>query len=380
MLVSGGVDSTVAYALLEKTLKKHQVIGLHIDSGLMRKGESKQVVEILKKTGFTNLNIVNAENEFLNNLKEVADPEQKRRIIGETYLAVAEKFLINAQSKQKSSHWLLGQGTIYPDTIESGGTKAAHIIKTHHNRIPKIQEMIKKNQIIEPLKDFYKDEVREIGKKLGIQPKLLNRQPFPGPGLGIMILCSQNNIRIPRINLPKNVNILPIKSTGVQGDQRSYAYTAAIWGKTKNWNTLNKLSIDITNKNRGINRVVKVIWTKQGNEKPIKFVHTSNRYLTRDRIKLLQDIHKSINDIIEKHPSYKSIWEFPIILLPIGINNSGQSIVLRPTSSREAMTIEFFRLPNLVIDKIIQEVSRYVEIDALFYDVTNKPPATMQWE
>lgn len=379
MLVSGGVDSTVGYALLQKTLGKSRVVGLHIDSGLMRKGESANVIAMLKKAELNNLHIFNAEEEFLARLKGIADPEHKRRIIGKTYLAVAERFLKNALSNRSHSAWLLGQGTIYPDTIESGGTKAAHIIKTHHNRIQKIQEMIQKKQIIEPLKNFYKDEVRAIGNKLNISQKLLARHPFPGPGLGIMTMCSQKNIRVPRLLLPKNATILPIKSTGVQGDQRSYAYPVAIWGKT-NWRALEKLSIDLTNKNPIINRVVKTVWTKKGIEKPIKFIHAQNRYITRDRLELLRDIHNSINEIMQKYGLYKLIWEFPIILLPIGINDSGQSIVLRPISSNEAMTVEFFRLPDLAITRIVQQVCKHSEIDALFYDVTNKPPATIQWE
>ena len=159
MLVSGGVDSSVAFALLEKALDRENVLGLHIDSGLMRQNESSQVKNDLEKAGFDNLNIASAEDTFLDRLAGIADPEEKRRIIGETYLDVAESWF------EKNVHvwndaWLLGQGTIYPDTIESGGTREADKIKTHHNRIPRIQKMIREGRVIEPLKNFYKDEVR----------------------------------------------------------------------------------------------------------------------------------------------------------------------------------------------------------------------------
>ncbi|HBH46422.1 MAG: hypothetical protein A2445_03400 [Candidatus Jacksonbacteria bacterium RIFOXYC2_FULL_44_29] len=382
MLVSGGVDSSVAFALLEKALDRENVLGLHIDSGLMRQNESSQVKNDLEKAGFDNLNIASAEDTFLDRLAGIADPEEKRRIIGETYLDVAESWF------EKNVHvwndaWLLGQGTIYPDTIESGGTREADKIKTHHNRIPRIQKMIREGRVIEPLKNFYKDEVRQIGRRLCLPEHLLTRHPFPGPGLAVMILCSPPELTLPKITLPTGTRLLPIQSTGVQGDQRSYAYPLMI-AKKMTPKALEKFSTSITNRYREINRVVRLLWARGFSEKNIKltkmtFRQTPNLFVTKDRLDLLRAIQAKISYLIDQAGLDKKIWEFPIVLLPLGIDG-GQSIVLRPISSQEAMTVNFYSLPATIIKQIIKIVSEFPQIDALFYDVTNKPPATIQWE
>ena len=129
-----------------------------------------------------------ARRRFLSALAGVTDPEQKRHIIGEEFVEVQERIL--ESEHYLDGHWILGQGTIYPDTIESGGTAKADLIKTHHNRVAGIQKLIDEGRIIEPLASFYKDEVRAIGRELGIAPELLDRHPFPGPGLAIRCLCS----------------------------------------------------------------------------------------------------------------------------------------------------------------------------------------------
>ena len=189
MLISGGVDSSVAFALLEKALGKERVYGLFVDHGLLRKNEAAEVREMLAAAGFENLHVIDAGVEFLKNLQGVFDPEQKRQIIGNTFLDVQER--ITAELNLNPEEWLLGQGTIYPDTIETGGTKHASKIKTHHNRVERVQKMIEEGTVIEPLKELYKDEVREVGRKLSLPEKMIRRHPFPGPGLGVRILCAE---------------------------------------------------------------------------------------------------------------------------------------------------------------------------------------------
>ena len=191
LLVSGGVDSTVCFALLEKVLGKKRVFGLHIDNGFMRLDETKKITKALKKIGFNNLHIYDAEKEFLQALRGVTEPEQKRKIIGNLFLDITDRIM--KEKGMDGKNWLLGQGTIYPDTIESGGTKNADVIKTHHNRVPRVQQMITEGRVIEPLKELYKDEVREIGLKLGLPKELIFRHPFPGPGLAIRCLCSEGS-------------------------------------------------------------------------------------------------------------------------------------------------------------------------------------------
>ena len=182
LLVSGGVDSTVAFALLNRALGPERVLGLHIDNGLMRKNESADVIGFMNREGFHNLKVRDATAEFLKALEGVHAPEKKRKAIGDTFLTVKDDAL--AALDLDPEEWLLAQGTIYPDTIESGGTKNAAVIKTHHNRVGAIMELLEKGLVVEPLADLYKDEVRELGLLLGIPEKLIWRHPFPGPGLG----------------------------------------------------------------------------------------------------------------------------------------------------------------------------------------------------
>ncbi|OGY47908.1 MAG: GMP synthase, partial [Candidatus Buchananbacteria bacterium RIFCSPHIGHO2_02_FULL_38_8] len=187
LLVSGGVDSTVCFAILEKILGKKRVFGLHIDNGFMRLGESIQVKKTLAKAGFDDLEVINASAKFLAAERSVVDPEKKREIIGRTFLKIKDEVM--KQQKMNQKNWVLAQGTIYPDTIETGGTKHADKIKTHHNRVKEVLKLMRLGALVEPLAELYKDEVRAIGRKLGLPPSLINRHPFPGPGLAIRTLC-----------------------------------------------------------------------------------------------------------------------------------------------------------------------------------------------
>ena len=214
--VSGGVDSTVAFMLCLDALGSERVRGVYVDTGLMRKGETEFIRETFEGLGL--VRIEECQKEFLTALEQVRDPELKRHIIGEQFVKVQERII--EERGLLSGRWILGQGTIYPDTIESGGTAKSATIKTHHNRVPGIQKLIEGGCIVEPLADFYKDEVRAIGRELGIAPRLLERHPFPGPGLAIRCLCSDADRPIERL---ADGYLLPIRSVGVQGDSRSYA-------------------------------------------------------------------------------------------------------------------------------------------------------------
>ena len=194
LLVSGGVDSTVAFALLEKALGKDKVYGLFVDTGLMRYDERNEVQKALTEVGFDNLHIEERGADFFEALKNKYEPEEKRKTIGNLFLKIQEE--VSERLKLDSTEWLLGQGTIYPDTIETGGTKNADKIKTHHNRVEAIQKLIDEGKVIEPLKDLYKDEVRAIGEMLELPHAMIWRHPFPGPGLGVRILCSDKKEKL----------------------------------------------------------------------------------------------------------------------------------------------------------------------------------------
>ncbi|MEW5757934.1 MAG: glutamine-hydrolyzing GMP synthase [Candidatus Omnitrophota bacterium] len=276
--LSGGVDSSVAASLLYKAIKKN-LRCIFINNGLLRDGEAEEVKRVFKDELKMNLDYVDAENRFLKRLEGIIDPEEKRKIIGEEFVRVFEE---RARKFKKAS--FLAQGTLYPDVIESTG------IKTHHNvgGIPKDLKL----QLIEPLRDLFKDEVREIGKALGLATEIINRQPFPGPGLAVRIIgeVTPERLRLLR-HADKKVNeilkssqvdtpiwqsfavLLPIKTVGVMGDDRTYENVIAIRcvsssdGMTADWvklpyEILEKISNRIVNEVKGINRVVYDVSTK----------------------------------------------------------------------------------------------------------------------
>lgn len=377
MLVSGGVDSSVAYVLLAKALGPDRIYAMYVDTGFMRKDETKEIKRFLETAGVKNLHVEYAADEYFEALKEVYEPEQKRKIIGDKFLEIQRRVV--KELNLNPEEWLLGQGTIYPDTIESGGTKNADKIKTHHNRVPEIEEMIKKGLIIEPIKELYKDEVRMVGTKLGLPDEMVERHPFPGPGLAVRCLC----VGEPEEQLPfqKSLNeyattILPIKSVGVQGDERTYRHPLVLEGP-HNWEALRHLSPQITNKFREVNRVLLSLAT----DGPIETVNPTPGYLTPERIELLQEADKIVMEALKELDPNNEVWQCPTVLLPISVNSEDQeSIVLRPVSSTEAMTANFTELPVEGVQALAVKLLELDGISAVFYDITNKPPGTIEWE
>ncbi|MBI2636598.1 MAG: glutamine-hydrolyzing GMP synthase [Parcubacteria group bacterium] len=369
LLVSGGVDSSVAFALLTKALGRARVYGLYIDTGFMRLHESDEIKASLKKASFANLHVLDAHTTFYERLKGVCDPEEKRKIIGQTFLDVkdeaARKLHLNPDA------WMLGQGTIYPDTIETGGTKHADTIKTHHNRVDAIQKLIDEGKAIEPIADFYKDEVRTIGTLLGLPHDMIHRHPFPGPGLAIRMLCYNPNAA-PRYQPTTNYQLLPIQSVGVQGDNRTYAHPAVLTG-APDWEQLDEKASSITNKEKHINRVLLLLNADKQQEFKLP---ADARSITPDRIALLQEVDAIVHQEIKDAGLYDDIWQFPVVLAPIGFKNF-ESIILRPVASQEAMTAHFFRMPHPVLKRITENILATGGVDYVFYDITNKPPGTI---
>ena len=381
MLVSGGVDSTVAFTLLNEVLGADHVQGLLVDTGLMRKNEVQDIQAAFDQLGITNLHVVDASEEFFRNLHDVYDPEEKRKIIGNTFLDVQRRVFEEMGLDEKPSTWLLGQGTIYPDTIETGGTKHADHIKTHHNRVPAIQKMIDQGLVIEPLKELYKDEVRKLGEELGLPHELVWRHPFPGPGLGVRILCAAitkepNHEETPNLQSPlSNLSrVLPIRSVGVQGDGRTYRHAIVIFSDRltdEHW----KLATEIPNRHKEFNRVLFCL----SHGEPIEFSCTTMG-IARERADLLREADAIVDEEMRRAGLYEKIWQFPVVILPIGLKAGGQSIVLRPVDSTEAMTANATRLSGDVLERMTKRIQALQGIDFVFYDLTNKPPATIEWE
>ncbi len=377
MLVSGGVDSSVAFTLLNTVLGVDRVQGLLVDTGLMRKDEVKNIGVAFDHLGISNLHIEDASEEFFRNLEGIYDPEEKRKVIGQTFLDV-QKRVSERMELRVEDGWMLGQGTIYPDTIETKGTKHADHIKTHHNRVAAIQAMIEKGLVIEPLKDLYKDEVRALGEELGLPSDFVWRHPFPGPGLGVRILCALAP------SLPKEIDtldlphlVLPVQSVGVQGDGRTYRHAVALFAEKTSEvpDAFRASATTIPNAVRAFNRVLFC----SSHASPPSLVFTPG-YLTRERADLLREADAIVDEELRSAELYAVIWQFPVVLLPFGTKEGGQSIVLRPVESQEAMTANAAPLPPLVLRRVTERLLALPGIDMVFLDLTSKPPGTIEWE
>lgn len=283
--LSGGVDSSVAAVLIHKAIGD-QLQCIFVDTGLLRKDEGKKVMENYGEHFHMNIDMVDASERFLSKLKGVSDPEEKRKIIGKEFVAVFDE-----ESHKFQGAKFLAQGTIYPDVIESQSVKGpSAVIKSHHNVGGLPEEM--KLQLLEPLRELFKDEVRKVGEELGIPHHLVYRHPFPGPGLGIRVLGEVDAEKVKILQEADDIFIqelyanklydkvsqafvvlLPVKSVGVMGDERTYEYTAVV--RSANtidfmtatfsklpWEFLENVSNRIINEVRGINRVAYDISSK----------------------------------------------------------------------------------------------------------------------
>jgi GMP synthase (glutamine-hydrolysing) len=292
--LSGGVDSSVAAVLVDRALRdkngKSRLTCVFVNNGVLRKNEFEKVQKTLRDKLGLHLDAVDATGRFLGRLKGVSDPEKKRKIIGNEFIKVFEKEARRIEKKEGKVKWLV-QGTLYPDVIESRSVRGpSQVIKSHHNVGGLPAKM--KLKLIEPLKDLFKDEVRKIGRDLGMPEEILQRQPFPGPGLAVRVLGEVTRERLALlrecddivVSEIKNAGLytkiwqsfavlLPVMSVGVMGDMRTYAYTCAVRavssedGMTADWvplsnEVLKNISTRIVNEVKGVNRVVYDITSK----------------------------------------------------------------------------------------------------------------------
>jgi GMP synthase (glutamine-hydrolysing) len=291
--LSGGVDSSVAAVMLYKAIGK-QLICVYVDHGLQKLGETERVREVFGKMFGKNLIIVNAKKIFLSKLKGIVDPERKRKIIGRIFIEV-----FNEESRKLKDIDFLLQGTIYPDVIESFSIKGVKVpIKSHHN-VGGLPEKMKM-KLVEPLKFLFKDEVRILGKELEISTEIINRQPFPGPGLAVRTLG------------------------------------------------------EVTDK----------------------------------KLNILKKADNIVTEEIKKAGLYEKIWQSFAIILPVktvGVMGDARTyehvIVIRAVNSDDAMTADWVKLPHELLDKISSRIINEVKgANRVVYDISNKPPATIEWE
>jgi GMP synthase (glutamine-hydrolysing) len=378
-LISGGVDSTVAFYCCYRALGRGRVLGLYVDTGFMREGDAEAIEHLVREAGPESIHVADRSTDFFERLAGVSNPERKRTIIGDTFLAVQEDEFARLGLRQ--DEWLLGQGTIYPDTIESGGARHAAKIKTHHNRVERIQALIEEGKVIEPLVEFYKDEVRVLGEQLGLPHEVVWRHPFPGPGLAVRCLGGESRapVEAAALTLPEGVEgwIVPVRTVGVQGDERSYSRMLAVAGFA-DVETAGAFARRITNEHRALNRVAVVVHRRQGRGVAGLAIHPAT--LTRERVALLREADDVVTRLVRKHALYDAIWQFPVAMIPLGTGPGRETLVLRPVNSRDGMTADFAKLPPAVVDDLAAALGRLEHVDAVLYDVTNKPPATIELE
>ena len=292
--LSGGVDSAVAATLVDRALRERQgpsrLTSIFVNNGVLRKDEFQKVQQNLRDKLGLHLDAVDATDRFLKKLAGVTDPEKKRKIIGNEFIKVFEQEARRIEKNEGKVKWLV-QGTLYPDVIESRSVRGpSQVIKSHHN-VGGLPEKMKL-KLVEPLKELFKDEVRKIGRDLGMPEEILQRQPFPGPGLAVRILGEVTPQRLDILRECDDIVVgeikkaglyskiwqsfavlLPVMSVGVMGDQRTYAYTCAIRavhsedGMTADWvplphEVLKTISSRIVNEVKGVNRVVYDITSK----------------------------------------------------------------------------------------------------------------------
>ncbi|KAK4008276.1 GMP synthase [glutamine-hydrolyzing] [Daphnia magna] len=449
MLVSGGVDSAVCAALLHKALLQgddsSRVQAIHIDNGFLRKDESEQVVTSLQQLGL-NLRVVKASLTFYDastnvhgrqtlSLCRTVNPEEKRRIIGDTFVKVADR-----TANDLNLTWdnlLLGQGTLRPDLIESASHMAssrADAIKTHHNDSEMVRQLRLHGRVVEPLKDFHKDEVRALGRELGLPAELLERHPFPGPGLSIRIICAEEpfmeadfgetqvlirlmvdyanmaakeHALLNRIEIATSeeerllleelssrnqyvATLLPIRTVGVQGDCRTYSYCVALSSDQTqpNWNDLATYARLIPRVCHNVNRVCYVF----GKAVRESVTDVTPTYLTSNILATLREVDYLANKILRDSGCYKKLAQMPIVLIPLHFDRDSsqripscqRSVVFRPFISQDFMTglpgIPDTHLPQEVVDKMVEAVLTVPGISRVLYDLTAKPPGTTEWE
>jgi len=289
--LSGGIDSSVATALAARALKD-KLTAVFVDHGFMREGEPEAIEETFSKFPI-NFVRANAQERFMKKLESVTDPEKKRKIIGEEFIRVFEE-----EAVKTGAEYLL-QGTIYPDRIESGFRKHSDKIKSHHN-VAGLPDKIKFRKILEPLRDLYKDEVRKVAKILGLPQAIVNRQPFPGPGLAVRIIGELNE----------------------------------------------------------------------------------------EKVEIEKKADKIVTDEIENNGLAENLWQYFAVLTDTkatGVKGDsrayGYVVAVRVVESREAMTASFSQIPYPVLEKISTRIANEIpEVTRVVYDITHKPPATIEWE
>lgn len=369
----------------------------------MRKNESMLVEKSLAVLGL-NLRVIDAQQTFFNattqidgkqtkKLSETTNPEEKRKIIGDTFITVAEKAIRDLGLS--ADQVILAQGTLRPDLIESASasaSKSADTIKTHHNDTFLVRQLREQGKVIEPLSEYHKDEVRAVGAELGLPEALIWRQPFPGPGLAIRVLCAEEayvaaDFEETQKKLQQfaakdfSLQLLPIQTVGVQGDGRTYSYLVGITGE-QDWSRLLQLAREIPKSLHNVNRVAYFFGETFEKFQP----SITQTHLNQESLNQLRAADAIVNELLLKHNLIQSISQVPVISFPVDFGVKGNRCIgIRTFITNDFMTgvpaLPGKEMPETVLQEMVDRILTEVPgISRVCYDLTSKPPGTTEWE
>jgi GMP synthase (glutamine-hydrolysing) len=389
LLVSGGIDSVVVFLLLNRVLGPARVKGLFINTGLLRPGDTAMVTRLFADWGLENSLLVDASTEFLSALTGVSDPEQKRMIIGQTFLTVKDRQM--AELGLDAEHWVLAQGTIYPDIITSGGSTHADVIKTHHNALPSLQHI----EVLEPLRYLYKDEVRALAAELGLPREFIWKHPFPGPGIGVRIAGTLTAEKIALYHRLDEIVLRHLHTSGwyetlwmgfpilvdmrescepgfvfpapsldsIVATARRHCTQAAVLSDRLDLSVLPIRSVGVKGDYRAYEHPVELRVTYRGQRCQIP--HQVTEALSREIVNRTPALNRTLLTLAcsGEPPTWKRI------------------AILRMLLSVDTLTADWARLEHALLDTMAAEIMALHEgVDAVLFDVTQKPPSTMEWE
>jgi GMP synthase (glutamine-hydrolysing) len=407
VLVSGGVDSAVSAALLLQALGPDRVYAVHVDHGLMRKNESDRICTVLREMGLAHLTRMDAAEVFFHDTVEVdgrvlgpltslVDPEEKRQLIGEVFLKVLREAALSLDLDFDETYW--AQGTLRPDLIESGNPTIsgyAHKIKTHHNDIELVRRARERGMVVETNWDWHKDEVRQVARMLGLPEEIAARQPFPGPGLAVRLIADHgaggvttDQARavaeaVAEWNPAYQGTVVPVQTVGVQGDQRSYRYLALVAGprgadlEDAEWEALTHLGNRLANRFDYVNRTAFVLNRR---DLPGGLDHHPT-YVSEETVDLLREL----DAVVTEYLTLGTISQAFAVLLPVG-RDGRYSVAVRTFVTDDFMTGHPARVGIEVPARVVEELTARIEegfgdrIDLVLWDVTSKPPATVEWQ
>ena len=380
--ISGGNDSSVLAAFLASIFPEERLHFCYV-RGLAGDGDLEKLAYIGAK-----VNVFDARNLVFKHLQGLYDPEDKRKAVRSIFIDVGKKEIqrLSSELGLTSDDFIMAQGTIYPDLIESGGTALSDKIKTHHN--------IGIGECVEPFKEFFKEDIRKLGRNLGVNHILISQHPEPGPRDVVRVLCSDEILPHSQLfhrammdegkiqELCKELGyrawVLPIKGTGVQGDRRSYGYTVGLVG-AYDPDRLFKLATDIPNNFRCITRVVYAQSPKR--TAPLGVMALKKEYFDAHTKNLADKTNEILAVNLRLSNLYNDVSQAFTVISPLSYDCRGYTAIIRAVRTRDFMTATPFRLPRQFLANVADEIlKKCPEIQLVAYDLTSKPPGTIEWE